>query len=248
MAGRSVCRACWRSAAGSDARLEGGLMSGAAQPTRIKICGIASVADAEAAAAAGANLLGLIFAPSSPRQVDVETARRVVAAVRGRCLTVAVFQDASVDAINAVVAAVGCDYVQLHGRESPAMSGGLARPAIRAVIVEAETSEAEVRAWATADNVAHLLFDRPKDVMGAGGRAGLERLWAAAQATPVGRRSFLAGGLSPDNVAEIVERWRPFGVDVASGVESAPGRKDLERMQAFCRAVRACGAAGEALR
>ncbi len=211
------------------------------QTTRIKICGIASVADAESAAAAGADLLGLIFAPTSPRRVERDLARQIVAATRGRCQTVGVFQDAPVEAINAVVAAVGCDFAQLHGRETAAMAGDIARPVIRAIIVTAEASEAEVAAWAMADNVAHLLFDRPKGATGAGWLSELGRLWAAAQATAIGRQSFLAGGLSPANVAEVVKRWRPFGVDVASGVESAPGRKDAERMRAFCRAVRGCG-------
>ncbi|MCS7079988.1 MAG: phosphoribosylanthranilate isomerase [Chloracidobacterium sp.] len=214
---------------------------------QIKICGVTNIADAEAAAAAGADLLGIIFAPTSPRCVTVETGREIVAAVRGRCLTVAVFQDASVETVNAVATALGCDLVQLHGRETPVMAARLMRPVIRAVTVTAETDEAEVTAWATADNVAHLLFDRPKDGKDGCWAASLERLWAAAQATPAGRRSFLAGGLSSDNVGEVVRRWQPFGVDVASGVETAPGWKDTEKMRAFCRAVRASGPGGAAV-
>lgn len=206
--------------------------------TRIKICGVTNAADAEAAVAAGADLLGVIFAPTSPRCVTVATGRAIVAAVRGRCRTVAVFQDAPPATINAVATAVGCDFIQLHGGETPATAGELARPVIRAVVVTAATDATDVLRWATADNVAHLLFDRPKVGADANWVERLERLWAAAQTTDAGRRSFLAGGLSAANVGEVVRRWRPFGVDTASGVESAPGQKDALRMQAFCRAVR----------
>ncbi len=208
-------------------------------PTRIKICGVTCVTDAEAAVAAGADLLGLIFAPSSIRRVEVETARAIAAAVRGRAEMVAVFQDAPADAINAVVTDVGCDFVQLHGQEAPALAAMVIRPVIRAVVVTAATAETEVMLWAQTKNVAHLLFDRPKAQPEADWEAQLDRLWRVVTAE-TGRfpGCFVAGGLSAGNVLEVIRRWRPSGVDVASGVESAPGRKDARRMQAFCRAVR----------
>lgn len=208
--------------------------------TRIKICGITCVADAEAAVVAGADLLGLIFAPSSVRCVAVETARAIVAAVRGRAQTVAVFQDAPCETINAIVAQVGCDVVQLHGQESPALAAAVIRPVMRAVVVTPDTSEREVRQWAQAKNVVHLLFDRPKAQPAPDWETRLDRLWAALPMGDQGRvlGCFVAGGLSAANVPEFIRRWRPYGVDVASGVECAPGRKDAERMQAFCRAVR----------
>ncbi len=208
-------------------------------PTRIKVCGLTCLADAEAAVAAGADLLGLIFAPSSVRRVDVETARTIAAAVRGRAETVAVFQDAPAAAINAVATHIGCDFVQLHGQEPPALAAAVVRPVIRAVVVTAATAENGVRQWAQAKNVAHLLFDRPKAQPEADWEARLDRLWTAfTSKTDRFPGSFVAGGLSAENVLEVIRRWRPYGVDVASGVESAPGRKDARRMQAFCRAVR----------
>ncbi|QUW01541.1 phosphoribosylanthranilate isomerase [Chloracidobacterium sp. MS 40/45] len=208
-------------------------------PVRIKICGVTCLHDAEAAVAAGADMLGLIFAPSSVRRVEVETARAIAAAVRGRVETVAVFQDAPADAINATVAHIGCDFVQLHGQEAPALAAVVIRPVIRAVVVTAATVENGVRPWVQAKNVAHLLFDRPKAQPEAGWETQLDRLWRAVTSeTDRFPGSFVAGGLSAENVPEVIRRWRPYGVDVASGVESAPGRKDAGRMQAFCRAVR----------
>ncbi len=208
-------------------------------PIRIKICGVTCVADAEAAVAAGADLLGLIFAPSSVRRVEVETACTIAAAVRGRAETVAVFQDAPADAINAVATHIGCDFVQLHGQEPPALAAMVIRPVIRAVVVTAATAETEVMLWAQTKNVAHLLFDRPKAQPEAGWEARLGRLWrAVTSGTDRFPASFVAGALSAGNVLEVIRRWRPYGVDVASGVESAPGRKDARRMQAFCQAVR----------
>jgi phosphoribosylanthranilate isomerase len=204
-------------------------------PTRIKICGVRCLHDAEAAVAAGADLLGLIFTPSSVRCVEVETARAIVAAVRGRVETVAVFQDAPADTINAIVTHIGCDFVQLHGQETPALAAAVIRPVIRAVVVTAVTSENTVRQWAQARNVAYLLFDRPKAQREPDWEAQLDRLWKAAA---LERESFVAGGLSAENVLEVIRRWHPYGVDVASGVESIPGRKDAGRMQAFCWAVR----------
>ncbi len=209
-------------------------------PTRIKICGVTCVADAEAAVAAGADLLGLIFAPSSVRRVEVETARAIAAAVRGRAETVAVFQDAPAAAINAVATHIGCDFVQLHGQEPLALAAAVVRPVIRAVVVTAATPETEVMLWAQTKNVAHLLFDRPKvQPEAADWEARLDRLWRVVTAeTGCFAGCFVAGGLSAGNVLEVIRRWRPHGVDVASGVESAPGRKDARRMQSFCQAVR----------
>ncbi|MGQ9897961.1 MAG: phosphoribosylanthranilate isomerase [Acidobacteriota bacterium] len=207
--------------------------------TCIKICGMTCVPDAEAAVAAGADLLGLIFAPSSLRRVEVATARAIVAAIRGRAQTVAVFQDAPLEIINATVRCVGCDFVQLHGLEVPALAAAVVRPVIRAVVVASSTSEAEVLAWARSSNVVHLLFDRPKVQPVTDWEAHLDRLWAAmASKTDSFPRNFVAGGLSAANVSKVIRRWRPYGVDVASGVESVPGRKDAERMRAFCQAVR----------
>ncbi len=208
-------------------------------PTRIKICGVTCVADAEAAVTAGADLLGLIFAPSSVRRVEVETARAIVAAVRGRAETVAVFQDAPADTINAVLTHIGCAFVQLHGQEPPALAAAVIRPVIRAVVVTAATAETEVMLWAQTKNVAHLLFDRPKAQPEADWEARLDLLWTAMTSeTDRSPGCFVAGGLSAGNVLAVIRRWRPYGVDVASGVESAPGRKDARQMQAFCRAVR----------
>ncbi|MFQ3582869.1 MAG: phosphoribosylanthranilate isomerase [Chloracidobacterium sp.] len=206
--------------------------------TRVKICGVTSVADADAAAAAGADYLGLIFAPSSVRSVTLDDARQIVAAVARRCQTVAVFQDAPLEWMQTVVAAIGCDLIQLHGDEPLEVAAALPCPVIRAVTVTPETRPADVLPWTRLENVAHLLFDRPKRRPVLDWELCLQPLWEAAQTTAAGRQAFIAGGLSAENVAAVVQRWQPYGVDVASGVESAPGKKDARRMQAFCRSVR----------
>lgn len=197
---------------------------------RIKFCGVARPEDAVAAEAAGADAIGLIFAPASKRRVDVERAREIAAAAGPLLVRVGVFADAAEATILAAVEAARLDVVQLHGDEPDALAERL-RPRVRVV-----------RAVRFRPGLEPSAFDgRPFDgVLLDGLRPGHGEAfdWRAAAAWRGHPRLLLAGGLRPDNVAEAVRALRPYAVDVASGVEAAPGVKDPEALAAFVRAVR----------
>jgi len=204
----------------------------------IKICGITTPADGQAAAEAGADLIGLMFYPDSPRYVTLETAEAIAAALPARVRRVGVFVNAQVELIHAAIAQCGLDWLQFHGEESPAFCARFSLPTIKAFRLRDATSLELLRAY---DTDAWLL-----DAWSPGQRGGTGATfnWAlAVEAAQHGRPIFLAGGLTPANVVEAIRVVRPFGVDVSSGVESAPGRKDIARMQAFVAAARAAAAA-----
>lgn len=198
---------------------------------RIKVCGLTRPEDALAAEAAGVDALGVIFAPGSKRRVDVAQALRVLAPVGPFVARVGVFVDASVAEVLEAVRGARLSAVQLHGREDAATVAEIATyvPVLRAV----RWTPGFDPAAAGAAPIAALLVDGPEP------GSGLAFDWdAAAVALTRGPRWVLAGGLTPDNVAVAVARLRPYGVDVASGVESAPGVKDHARLRAFVAAVR----------
>ena len=202
-------------------------------PTRIKICGITQPDDARAAADAGADAIGLVFYAGSPRAVEPEQAARIVAALPPLVSAVALFVDASADRVSAVLAQVPVDVLQFHGSESPDFCAQFARPYLKALRMEPGR---DIAALATGYGSARgLLLDsfRP----GVPGGTGESFDWS--QAPVLALPLILAGGLSPDNVADAIHQLRPAAVDVSGGVESAPGRKDPELMRAFCNAVRA---------
>ncbi len=208
----------------------------------IKFCGLTRAADAEYAASLGAAYVGVIFA-ESPRRVDPGAATAVLAGVRRRASTVGVFGPATVETIVAVASEVGLDVVQLHGDPTPSAVEGV-RPkfggAVWAVVRIADgalpDSAAELLTVADA-----LVLDAK--VAGQLGGTGQSFDWGAIAQTLDRRRArarlVLAGGLSPENVADAVRIITPDVVDVSSGVESAPGIKDHARMRAFRDAVRA---------
>ena len=198
---------------------------------RVKVCGLTRPEDAMAAEAAGADALGVIFAAGSKRRVDVDQARRVLAPVGPFVARGGVCVDASVAEVLAAVRAAHLTAVQLHGREDAAAVVELARyvPVVRAV---RWVPGLDPKAFRAAP-IAALLVDGPEP------GSGVAFDWAtAAAALARGPRWVLAGGLTPDNVAAAVAQLRPYGVDVASGVESAPGVKDPARLRAFVAAVR----------
>ncbi len=201
--------------------------------TAIKICGITSVADAELAIAAGATHIGLIFVAGSPRCLGPERARAIADNVRGRVAVVGVFKDSPAERVVDVASAVGLDLVQYHGAESPAYIEKVDLPAIKTFELRPGFDWAEF--YGTHRRVVHVLFDRPK-----GERSPGWLDWAVDFLLAADRRMpplFFAGGLAPDNVARVVSRLRPFGVDVASGVEREPGAKDPDKVRAFCNTV-----------
>ena len=193
----------------------------------------------------GADAIGLVFA-DSPRQVTAETARAIVAALSPWVATVGVFVNAEVGEINAVVERTGIGYVQLHGEEGPDVVAGIAAPCIKAFRVRDAGFADEVRSWlsglADRSNFSAVLLDAYDPNVRGG--SGTQFNWdLVAQARQDGRLDdagpiLLAGGLNPSCVGEAIETVRPWGVDVASGVESAPGVKDMEKVTAFLLAVR----------
>ena len=202
----------------------------------IKICGITNLADAEAACAAGAGALGFNFYPRSPRYVAPAAARAIIERLRASVLTVGVFVDEAEPAQVARAAdEAGVAAVQLHGDESAAYCAALAdRTVIKALRVGARfTPEAATRYAAHA-----ILLDAfsPR----AHGGTGQVFDWSLARRTrELVPRLFLAGGLNAENVGAGIAVVRPYAVDVCSGVEAAPGRKDLPKLRAFVAAVRA---------
>jgi len=202
-------------------------------PVKVKICGVRTVADAVAAAEAGADFLGVNFHPASPRCVGADTARAIVAAVPG-VPCIGVFVDRPADEVARTARDVGLAGVQLHGSERAADCGPLrglrvvkalhARPGGDLVAAAAEWPDA----W--------LLIDAW--VPGVAGGTGRTVDPEALRGLPADRL-FVAGGLRPDNVADVVRRVRPFAVDVASGVERAPGVKDHGKVAEFIRRAHA---------
>jgi len=199
----------------------------------VKICGVTRVDDAHAAAAAGADWIGLNFWSGSRRRVDRRQARAIAAALPASVKKVGLFVNAAAGEIDATVDEVGLDLVQLHGDETVEFCRPYAARAVRALRVGAAGDLA-----ALADHpAATFLLDAPSAGYGGSGRTFDWSLAAAAHA--YGRPFLLAGGLTPDNVAEAVRLVRPFGVDVAGGVERAPGHKDPELLRRFVAAARA---------
>jgi len=223
--------------------------------TRIKICGLKVLDNALACAEAGADLLGFNFYPRSPRYVTPDAAREITHGLRAglgeRCpLLVGVFVNAPADAIAATLAAAGLDAAQLSGDEPPDTLQALHGRAFKALRPRdpADAGEQAVLYQVHAprdERLPALLVDayHPALYGGTGRSASVETARAVMAHVP---RTMLAGGLAPDNVGERVRAIRPWGVDVASGVEAGtPGVKDLARVRAFIAAVRAVDAAGE---
>jgi phosphoribosylanthranilate isomerase len=198
---------------------------------RIKICGITHPDDAEAAVAAGADLIGLNFVPGSARCLDLDTAAEIADCVAGRVDRVAVFKDAAPDEIERVLRRVELERVQFHGSETEEEVEDVDLPVIKAIggadIAAAEEYPGTI-----------LLLDHPSE----GGGSGTPWNWSdATELIEMGVDAILAGGLDPDNVGEALGSLGdllPWGVDVATGVEDEGNRKDPEKMARFVEAVR----------
>ncbi len=201
----------------------------------VKICGITRSEDARVAADLGADALGLVLWPGSRRCVSRDTARAIVAAVPLSVVTVGVFVDQPAEEVEAVALDVGLGAVQLHGSESAEYCARLSVPIIKAIGAGADFRADSVAAW--PPNVMVLLDADDPDRHGG---TGLTANWTAAAAVADERRIILAGGLTPDTVADAIRFVRPFGVDVSTGVESRPGVKDARRLRAFFEAARSC--------
>lgn len=200
--------------------------------TKIKICGMTSVEDALLAIDAGADYLGLIFVPESPRSVTMARAKEIVHAVAGRIKTVGVFRNSSLKVIGDGVEHVQFDLIQLHGDESPDDCRKMPLPVIKAVELTAATTLEQLREYSFV--VDFLLLDRPKKNPSAEWMDQALRFLAAVKLPPY----FFAGGLTAENVGKAVQALHPYGVDVASGVEGSPGKKDEHKLKQFCQGIR----------
>ena len=204
---------------------------------KVKICGITSAADALAAVEAGADALGFNFYAGSPRYITPEAARLIIAAMPESVLSVGVFvNEESAAAVARAAEESGVSAVQLHGDESPEYCGALgAHEVIKALRVGPNFAPEEAARYQPYS----ILLDA-YDARARGG-TGETFDWVLARRTrEVVARLYLAGGLTPENVASAIAAVEPYAVDVCSGVELAPGLKDAARMSAFVTAVRAC--------
>jgi len=200
---------------------------------RIKICGITNLADALLAAALGADALGFIFYPKSPRQVATETAREIIAQLPPFVASVGVFVDEEAAVVRELAASLGLDWVQLHGQESPEYCRNLGRKVIKGFRIKNEDS---LRLLADYQGAAQaLLLDTYKQ--GQVGGTGTVFDWRLAREARKYGRIILAGGLNPDNVGQAIAIAQPAAVDAASGTEATPGKKDPEKLRAFFKAV-----------
>jgi len=201
--------------------------------TKIKICGIKTVEDALAALDAGADLLGFNFYPKSPRSIDVDKCREIMSVLRtcGHITYVGVFVNAPAEAVRATIESCGLSLAQLHGDETSEMIQLLKGKAFKAF----RGVPQNVDGFA-GDAAPALLVDA--SVKGTYGGTGVTADWEAAAELAGRYPILLAGGLTAENVAEAVRQVNPWGVDVASGVEFAPGAKDAVKMKAFVKAVR----------
>ena len=196
---------------------------------RVKICGITSLDDALHAAACGADALGFVFYPGSPRFVDPDQTRRIIAELPPLVTAVGLFVNESPARIREMVEFCGLNTVQLHGDEKPDQCCYPPCRVIKALRLRGDMQDSQFAAY----TVSALLLDAfvPSTFGGTGHRCD----WVQAATVASQYRVILAGGLNPENVAEAVRQVRPYGVDVSSGVEEKPGQKDPEKVARFIR-------------
>jgi phosphoribosylanthranilate isomerase len=203
--------------------------------TNVKICGITRLNDALAAVELGAWAVGTIFYPESPRRCEVDDAAAIATALRRKTEVVGVFVNAPLDEVLETVENVPLTMLQLHGDEGPSYCEEARRRTGLAVIKAGRAQDASaVRALSAYRTDFHLL---DAHVSGSWGGTGKRFDWELAAAHPGRPPLLLSGGLVPENVADAIAAVRPFAVDVASGVESAPGRKDPDTLRRFFASV-----------
>ena len=203
--------------------------------TRIKICGITREQDLATAVAAGADALGFVFYAPSPRYVTPQRAAQLVAQVPAFVARVGLFVNESAETVGAVLAQVPLDLLQFHGDEDAAFCSSFGRPWIKAARVKPGFDLLEYAfAFAGAPGISGLLLDAHVEGYGGSGKSFDWSLIPQSLPLPV----ILSGGLHPGNIAEAVRAVRPWAVDVSSGVESARGIKDAQKITEFIAGVR----------
>ena len=206
---------------------------------RVKICGITNLEDARLAASLGAHALGFIFYPKSPRSVRPDAAREIIKKLPPLVMAVGVFVDEEAGVVREIAETAGLDWVQLHGQESPEYCRNLKRRVIKGFRIKDAGSLTSLQHF--RDSVQAFLLDTYK--AGTAGGTGETFDWALARQAKELGPVILAGGLNPANVAQAIEAAKPAAVDVASGVEAAPGKKDPEKLRAFFKAIQEVGGA-----
>jgi len=199
---------------------------------KIKICGITNLEDAQVAVAAGADALGFVFYEKSPRNITPQKAAAIIAQLPPFIQTIGLFVDEDEARVNWTADFCGLDLVQLHGDEPPEYCLDIRRRVIKAFRVKDGGSLGMIGTYQVA---GYLLDAWSPD---APGGTGLTFDWSLARRVAGAKPIILAGGLSPENVAVAIAAVSPYAVDVSSGVEAAPGKKDHQKVQAFIAAVR----------
>ncbi len=202
---------------------------------KVKICGITNWVDARRAVAEGAELLGFNFYAGSPRYVEPAKAKRIVSRLPKRISVVGVFVNESEQTMLEIARTVGLDALQLHGDETPAMVARLKRsfPVIKAIRVKQSLAVGQLQTYKAATALLLDGFDTHRR-----GGTGKTFDWEIARRAKKYGRVFLAGGLTPENVGEAIRAARPYAVDVCSGVEARPGKKDPARVKNLMRAAK----------
>ena len=201
-------------------------------PVKVKICGITNLPDAQAAAEAGADVLGFVFYEGSPRFVSFDAAAEIIRELPPFIIKVGVFVNAAEDFVLRAVRDCGLNLLQFHGDETPDYCLQFGLMSMKAFRVRDASSLEAVRHYPTD---AWLLDAYNPDKLGGTGEAFNWDL--AREAQTWGRPIFLAGGLTPENAGEAIRRAQPYGLDVSSGVEVSPGRKDHSKIRAFIQAA-----------
>lgn len=205
-------------------------------PGRIKICGITNEEDAAAALLAGADALGFVFYRKSPRWIDPAVADRIISSLPPFVAAVGVFVNEEVKVVRDLMDGCGLALAQLHGDETAAYCLELARPAVKALRIKDRGSFLALAEFQGRAGIRGFLLDAyAEDAYGGTGRTVD---WALAAEAARSASVLLAGGLTPENVAEAIRAVRPYGVDVSSGVESTPGKKYAEKVRRFIQSAR----------
>ena len=204
--------------------------------TRVKICGITRIEDARAVVDSGADALGLVFYPDSPRHVSIEQARDIAAAVAPFVTLTGLFVNAAPESVRSVLDAVPLGLLQFHGSETNAHCNGFGLPFIKSIAMRAGIDVLSV--MASYPDASGLLLDSWQPRLHGG--SGIAFDWEQVPENPA-LPVILAGGLTPENVAAAIHQVRPYAVDVSSGVERAKGIKSAEKIQAFMKGVQQSG-------
>ena len=198
---------------------------------QVKICGIRSLVAAQTAIYAGAKFLGFNFVSGSRRKISPAFAKQIIDQIKHQVKTVGVFQNQSLEEVNKIVEMLDLDYVQLHGEENQEYIDAVVRPVIKTLQLESDFNLNEVVKTIKSFKVPYFLADRVKQ--GQGKMLNTEKLNILCKSYPI----FVAGGLTPLNIVEVVREAEPFGVDVASGIEIG-GVEDLEKIKSFLDRVK----------